>query len=106
MAPSPDIVCLGEPLIAVPYLGGDEEIVPIEPAGRDRLPDTSFIAVHRGGVDMAVARGHGRQAGLGHDVVGHLPDAEPDLGDVSTVVQRQQWVHAPTVLRRAGPGTG
>jgi hypothetical protein len=52
---------LGGPLefarrqVVLPDLGGDEDVVAPDPAGAQTFPDLALIAVHLGGVDVAVS---------------------------------------------------
>ena len=88
-------------LLGVPELGGDEDLVAGDARGGDRRPDALLVAVGGGGVDVAVA---GRERFLDHllGLLGRdLEDAEPELGDLDAVVQRQGG-NRSTVMRPLG----
>ena len=76
-----------EPLVAVPELGGDEDLVAVEPRRRERPPDALLVAVGRGGVDVPVA-GLERHRDHALGVLRrNLEDPEPELGDLDAVVE-------------------
>jgi hypothetical protein len=82
---TPRVVRLVE---AVVELARDPDIVAVEPRGGDRGADAVLVAVHLGGVDVAIAgleRSRGRTLGVGARA--DLEDAEPELRDAAAVVQ-------------------
>lgn len=75
------------PLVAVPELGGDEDVVAGHAGGGDGLAGALLVAVDRRCVDAAVPglqRGGDRLLRL---VVRHLPDTEAQLGHLHAVVE-------------------
>src|SRR5699024_7320739 len=86
----------GDTVVAiVPQLRGNEELLASHLAGIDGVlngaTDLFLVAVDRGGIDVAVARGdrgpHGVVAGL----AGQLEGTEAQLRDLPTIVHDQQW---------------
>jgi hypothetical protein len=74
-------------LRVVPELGGEENVLTVDAGGAHALADAVLVAVDRGRIDMAVAgfeRDADRRRG---DIVGCLPDAEPDLGDGIVIME-------------------
>jgi hypothetical protein len=72
---------------AVVQLARDVDLVAAEARGANGLPHPLLVAVHLGGVDVAIARFEcelDRAGGLGR---GDLEDAEPQLRDGGAVVQ-------------------
>ena len=79
------------PLVGVPALGRDEDVLPVQAGLGDRLADRALVAVRRRGVDMAVADlERGRDGGPGL-VLGHQEDAEADLRDLRAVAEAEVW---------------
>ena len=74
-------------LVLVPQLRGDEDLVARQRGRGDRASHTHFVAVYGGGVDVPVPGLEGVADGGGGFVVGHLPDAQAELGDGLAVVQ-------------------
>jgi hypothetical protein len=64
------------PVETVAELAGDEDVGPGEPAGADGLADLALVAVHLGGVDVAVADVEGFADGADGVLRIDLEDAE------------------------------
>ena len=80
----PDLVRLA---LGVGELGGDPDGVAIQRGVAHRVADALLVAVHLGGVDVAVAdleRERGRLSGVRRR---DLEDAEAELGDRAAVVE-------------------
>src|SRR5579875_186989 len=73
---------------AVVQLARDEDLATVDPGGTDGLADLLLVAVHLGGVDVAVADLEGRERRVLRLLGLDLEDAEPELGDLDAVVQR------------------
>ena len=67
---------------AVVELGGDVELVARDAGGLDRGPDLGLVAVHLGGVDVAVAHLERLLDGPLRLLGRHQEDAEAELGDL------------------------
>ena len=78
-------------VVAVVELAGDEHLAAVDAGGADRLADAPLVAVHLGGVDVAVADLEGRRHGLGGVLGRDLEDAEAELRDRVAVVERRGW---------------
>ena len=74
-------------LVAVPQLGGDEQLVAVDAGALDRLADAQLVAVRGRGVDVAVAD----LEGVADDPIGlvgvDLEDSEAELRDRVAVVE-------------------
>jgi hypothetical protein len=69
-------------------LGGDEELLPGDPAVADGLADVGLVPVHRGRVDEPVADVERVANGAVALAPGHLPRAEADERHGRTAAQR------------------
>ena len=81
---------------AIVQLARDVDLRPIEPGRAHRVPDSAFVAVHLGGIDVAVAgaeRSCSRRFSIGRR---HLEYAEAELGNRVAVVEadRRNCAHA------------
>ena len=74
-------------VVAVVELGGDEQLVARDAAGRDRAADALLVAVHLRGVEVPVAHLERLLDHLAGSPRGHLEDAEAELGDGGAVVE-------------------
>ena len=75
------------PLVVVPQLGRDEQILAGNPAGRERLADPRLVPVQRGGVDAAVAALDRGAHGAHRRLVRDPEDPVPQLRNPHPVVQ-------------------
>ena len=82
--------------VAVPDLGGDEQLVARQPGGRDHLTDRLLIAVQGGRVDQPIPgiKSH-RQRGA-HLIPGHPEHAQTHHGHLHTIVEGDRLHHAPS----------
>ena len=94
------------PLLGVPELGGDEDLLARQPGGGESRAYSGLVAVGGGGVDMAIAarqRFFNRRLGvLGRD----LENAKAELGDRHAIAEgdggdRRNFVHH-ILLRSSG----
>ena len=82
---------LGGPLefarrqVVLPDLGGDEDVVAPDPAGAQTLPDLALIAIHLGGVDVAVSEPPRLLDPPGAEPTAQIPGAETDHRDARAV---------------------
>ena len=69
----------------MPHLGGDEDLVAWQTRGSDGCTHGGLVGIHRGGVDVPVAK---RQRAFDHGLaifIGHAECAEPQPGDGNTL---------------------
>ena len=78
------------PMEAVVELGRDIEVAAGQTRRGDRGPHARLVAVHLGGVEVAIADLEGRGDGRLGLRRGNLEDAEAELGDGRLVAQRDR----------------
>ena len=76
---------IGGPEVAVPDLGGDENLVTRQAGALHARADRLLVAVHRGRVDMPIARLDRPLHRLGASLVPQGPGAEPEGGNSGSV---------------------
>jgi hypothetical protein len=87
-----------------PHLGGDEHLVARHAARPEAGADRLLVVVHRGGVDVAIARFERRADRLGALLAGEPPRAEADGGNGGAIRLDEGFRHAIlTRLGRSGP---
>ena len=70
------------------HFRGDKNFLPSETAGKKTFPDTPFISVRLGGIDMAVPNFHRRPYRLSGLAVFNKPGSQSQLGNLFSVMQR------------------
>ncbi len=92
------------PLLGVPQLGGDEQLLARQARGGQRPAGALLVGVDRGGVDAAVSGLQRGGDGRGRLGVRHLPDAEAELRHPHAVVEGDggDLAHERSILTSGG----